>query len=129
MPILRVTRSLEYGMFTVFDHGVREDLPAFDLNDDPVFVFGSTLCVAAQHEVDGDVLIQVVVGEDSDLLRTPEPRGGGLLHVPNGHLRLNTAAWVADDELEIAPGSYSTQVFTSPGDDPEFVSVVLELVP
>ncbi|WP_142025246.1 hypothetical protein [Blastococcus colisei] len=112
-------------MFTLFDDGVREDLPPFDLNDMPVFAFGSTLAVAAQHEMDGDVLIQVAVEEPCDLLRTPELAAEGTLLLPTGQLHVYTSAWVDDDVLSVRPGNYAFLVHTSAGDEPEFVSVVL----
>lgn len=112
-------------MFTLFDDGVREDLPTFDLDETPVFLHGSTLAVAAQHEVDGDTFIEVVVDESSDLLRTPRLIAEGAVDMPYGRLHLYTAAWLDDDELTIPPGSYGLQVFGSPEEEPAFVTVVM----
>jgi hypothetical protein len=123
---LRVTRPLEHGMFTLFDNGVREDLPPFDLNDMPVFSHGSTIAVAAQHEMDGDVLIQVAVDEECDVIRTPSLKGGGAVFMPTGDLHVYTSAWAEDDIMQVVPGRYAFRVFTSGADEPDFVSVIMD---
>jgi hypothetical protein len=116
-------------MFTLFDDGIREDLPPFDLNETPVFCSGSTIAVAARHEMDGDVLLQVAVDEACDCLRTPKLAGEGVVSIPTGNLHVYTSAWAEDDELPVEAGRYKFQVLTSDEDDPEFVSVIMERLP
>ena len=126
---LQVRRPLEYGLISLFDDSVRDDLPDHDPNVQTVLCHGSTLTVAAQSYVDGDVLITICVDEPCDLDTAPERLGPGLLEVPGGRLRMTTAGWLDDDVLDRYPGRYDVVVHADDVEDPAAVAVLLARLP
>ena len=123
--MLHVVRPLEYGLFTLYDETVAEDLPEHDPNEQVVLCHGSTLMVSAQIYVDGDVTIQICVDQPCDLGPTPVSLGAGLLEVKGGRVRLTTAGWSDDDLLDVPPGTYDVVVHGDAAENAAAVSVSL----
>lgn len=84
------------------------------MGPDGVVSAGTAFAASIQHEVDGEALVEVIMG-------TPDPRGlhevfEGPLTLVSGHIVVGDAGNEATESLVLDPGLYVARVLV---DDPE----------
>ena len=122
LPILSIRRPWPWGLVLVSDALSRDPLPT-SMGAEAVVSAGTALAARVLHEVDGDALVEVTLGDPgpTDLHKVFE----GPLLVASGQVVIGDAGGERTETIKVQPGPYLVRIFVDDRDQPSRLVVAL----